>query len=384
MTERDAALVESLAEAPEAAIFLDASAVDRRIDYPMWDELLRCPRRVFLIGRVLRELAPHFAKVPDHPLFKAIKVRNPALVLHPEPKSGAPGFNALLYYLNLLANRRTVLQRAISRYERNYGHMPDAAANAQIVATIQRDFGERGMLLCKKPLSPLFSDETLVYLAVEHAVRTGQPTLILTGDHDVEEQFFKIIELITMHYYAMLIAREYLADFARFRPRPISAETAAASGLFHSATLLDLGGRRVQDFRPETIQFVSVACCLVAGGNVSHVPYGAETAMSEVLDIKDRTGGRSTELLGSRDVHAYFMPELPGERRDYSALISHDVLDTVPDTGIGLAKLDSLAAINTKLSMSSVVSTSASSSVLLRRRKLRTSSQRRHAARSPA
>jgi len=360
-------LLESLRAADDYALFMDTSLVGRQIDYPLFDELLRVPRRIYLIRRVLDELLPHFASVPDHPLLKALRAKNPAVVLHPEPESESERFTALLYYMNLLARRREVLKVALARHAREHGAEPNAEERAGITARIQRDFGERGMLLCRKPISPNYTDETLVYLAVEHALRTGQPTMLLTADPDVEEQFFKLVELVTIHYFAMLVAREYYANFTAFKPRVLAGgELEALSQTFESVTVLDLGSRRIQDFRPPKIEFVPISCCLL-GTHVSHVVYGAETAMREVLDIKARTGGRSTDLLGERDLHAYFMPPIRKSTNSNSALISRDRGDSVPGTELFISKLDGLAAINTRLNMSSVVMAPQSSRVLLRR-----------------
>jgi len=181
---------------------------------------------LFLTERVWKELLPHFAEVPDHPLANAVRESNPAIVVHNEPHEG-PRRDVLLYYINLLATRRMQFDRNVAHYAREHGREPDVDDMAQIIAGFQRDFGSRGMLLAKKPLSPLITDEILVFLAVDHAVRTGQPTWLLSADHDIEEQFMKMIELLTMHYWAMLIAREYKADFARFRPRVVPPERAA-------------------------------------------------------------------------------------------------------------------------------------------------------------
>lgn len=160
---------------------------------------------------------------------------------------------------------------------------------------------------------------------------------------------------------------EYCANFAAFKPRVLAgSELTALSHAFESVTALDLGNRRINDFRPPKIEFVPISCCLL-GTYVSHIVYGAETAMSEVLDIKARTGGRSTDLLGERDLHASFMPPIKKSTDSNSALISRDRGDSVPGTELIISKLDGLAAINTKLSMSSVVMAPQSSRVLLRR-----------------
>jgi hypothetical protein len=71
-------------------------------------------------------------------------------------------------------------------------------------------------------MSPLGTDEILVCRAVEHAVRTGQQTVILTKDPDLEEQFFKLTWLLCSHYKAMLAAGQYARDFGSFRTIPVS------------------------------------------------------------------------------------------------------------------------------------------------------------------
>lgn len=365
----EARVVETLGYAENYALFLDGSVVGRTIDYPLFDELLRVPRRLFLIGRVLDELVPHFREVPDHPLRKAMRAKNPAFVVHPEPKVGSVRFTALHYYLNLLARRREVLTHAVRRYEAIHREEPDDATRQKIHAEAQSDFRERGMLLARKPISPIFTDEILVYLAVEHAVRTGQPTIILTNDPDVEEQFLKLIELVTMHYWAMLIAREYVGDITAFDPRPLTgAALKSLSNVFEGSTLLNLKGRRIQDFHPTRYEFVPIGCMMVGSRYVSHLVYGAETEMADVLDIKGRTLGLSTDLLLPRDLHAYHLPEIPGYTGSYDALISLDRFDSAPGGDLKISKLDGLAAIGTKLNMGTVTAAPASSRVLLRQR----------------
>ncbi len=366
------ALIDSLKDHSDVALFLDTSFVSREIQFPLWDELLREPGRLYIIGRVARELAPHFASVPDHPLRKAVSAKNPAIVPHSEPSSDVAS-SAMLYYLNLLCNRRTLRDRAIARHKREHKVPPNKNELARIEGRLQRDFGERGQLLYTKAISPIFTDEVLVFLAVEHAVRTGQHTIILTGDRDVEDQFFKMIELLTMHYLAMLVAREYVQDCGRFRPRALPEDVAKATGLFTSATLLSFDVPNLQSFHPRTpSRFVSIATYLKARQYVSHLPYGAETAMAEVLDIKGHTRGRSTDLLGDRDMHVYCLPEIRGEQ-GYDAIVSHDVVDTIPDANVRLAKLDSLFAIQARSNMAVVVSAPTSDRVALRQRRRRPS-----------
>ena len=154
-----------LATADDAAIFVDGSVAGRSIDAPLWSEPLRHPGRFYLIERVWKELVPHLRTVPDHPMADAVRAQNPAIVVHDEPRAG-PRRDALLYYVNLLATRRKQFERDVERYVREHGHDPDEAGVAAITAEHQRTFRERGDLLRRKPLSPMITDEVLVFLAV--------------------------------------------------------------------------------------------------------------------------------------------------------------------------------------------------------------------------
>jgi len=85
------------------------------------------------------------------------------------------------------------------------------------------------------------------------------------------------------------------------------------------------------------------------------------------LAKKDQTGGRSTDLLGERDLHVYCLPELPSEM-DYNAIISVDVVDEILGTNIRIAKLDSLFGIHAKPNVASVSAAPSSARVLTRQR----------------
>ena len=357
----------NLHQARDHALFIDSSIVGRQDDPEFWEALLCHPNRVFLTPRVEHELRSHFEVRRDHPLSRGLVAKDRAIVWHPDPPNGSVEQNAALYYLNLLAGRRSVLERAYRRYARIHHEDPDDAARAEILANVQSDIRERGLLLCRKPLSPSLADEMLVYQALAHAVRTGQPTKILTKDRDIEEQFLKLVELVTMHYWAMLIAREYIADFSRFRPRRMDErDLNDSSGAYQTATLLELGDRAIHDFTGTRTRWVPISCVLMTE-YVSELAYGAETGMSAVLEIKGRTGGLSTDLLGDRDVHAYYLPELRWSTRQPGAIVSRDVREYVPGSDLFLAKHDVMQAINTQLVMRPVTAAPQSSRILTRR-----------------
>ena len=64
-----------------------------------------------------------------------------------------------------------------------------------------------------------------------------------------------------------------------------------------------------------------------------------------------RPGPLASACSDERDVHAHCLPEIPGAQREYSALVTHDKVDVIPESDIRIAKLARLAAINTKLAL---------------------------------
>jgi hypothetical protein len=349
MPADDVDLMEPLSRCVDHALFLDSSIVERTVDTDLWSELTIQPGRLHVIPPVRAELAEHFAVVPDHPLAEAIRTGNPCVVDSPYPSADEPAFGPFVYYLQLLSARRLILDKRLEIVARHAGRELTERERSEVYASVQRDIGERGILLCKKPLSPRRTDEALVYCAVAHALRTGQRTKILTADHDVEEQFFKLIELVTMHFFAMHVANAHIDAPARFQPRRVAfSEGSALAGLFREATALRLDAE-LQAIAPPQTQFAPISCLLL-GEYVSEITYGAETGMAIVLDVKGRTGGRSTDRLGERDVHVRFLPPLGRAYRGYDALISRDIYEEIPDAGMAVAVLDRLAAFHTQSS----------------------------------
>jgi hypothetical protein len=323
------------------ALFIDTNLT--WLDSEWWETLLAEPKRVHVTGRVLRELVPFMQRNPKHPLGAALADRHPAIVLHPDPDNDSPDFKCLQYYSSILAYRRFFLVSAIEHFKAAHGREPVGREMTDLKMALQRFAGERTLRLNTKSASPIHTDEVLSFLAVHHAVITGQPTKIFSGDSDVEEQFYMMIRLLTAHYYGMILGRRYAADFVSFRPRALSAELVANYGhVFepHNATIIDLGGRGIHDFIPKHTTFVPVSCTTIGKEYSSELTYGAETAMADVFATKAATLGLSTDRLGGRNVHPWMVPEefqLPGS---HGALVAFDKSITLPDTTVRVAQLD--------------------------------------------
>lgn len=353
----------------EAALFVDSSIFDSKADPALWSELLSKPARVYFTPRVVKELLPFFRRYPKHPMLAPLRDQDPAVVWHPEPESGSPALAAQEYYVHLLMLRRFPLEFQRQPFSRKHGREPTPAEEAKMVLAMQKILGERGMLLYRKPPSPYLTDEVLVYLAVAHAVATGQDTTILTADLDIEEQFYKLIELITMHYFGMRLGELYERDFAAFSPKPVPAELLACSPfLGHGGATIDLGGRGIHDFVCSRPNFVPVSCLTIGREYLSQLTYGAETQMQGVIDVKARTKGLSTDRLKGRNVHPWLIPLMTPEVQRGAALVAFDRREALPDSEAMIARVDQLHALSTTVNFAPVKCSVQSSKVLLRRR----------------
>lgn len=307
-TRNDTALVNAIRAHHNCTYFVDNSFIDDSTDPDAIAELLSVPGRMRLIGPVRQELEPYLRDRPSHPVAQALRDHHPALALHPPIGWDDRGRFAAEFYISLLARRRLALDVTRNTMARERGQAPEDQDPSEVRDRVQRTYGERGLLLALKPMSPLGTDEILVFSAVAHAIRTGQLTAILTRDHDIEEQFFKLTWMLCDHYKSMLCADQYGRDFGSFRTIPVP-ERHRDVGWWPikdgGAVLVDAGrwGDCQDGVLPEQYTFVGISC-LTTGPVTSQLAFGAERGMSRLLDIKDRTRGRSTEELGSRNLHS--------------------------------------------------------------------------------
>jgi hypothetical protein len=327
------------------ALFIDTNLT--WLDGEWWDALLAEPGRVHVTGRVLRELVPFLQRNPKHPLQAALADQHPAIVLHPDPDND-PDFRCFQYYASILSYRRFLLSSAVEHFKSTHGREPTGQEMTSLKMQLQSFAGERTLRLNTKPASPNHTDEALAFLAVHHAVTTGQPTKIFSGDADVEEQFYTMVRLLTAHYYGLLLGRRYAADFIRFKPRPLATELVAKyAHVFepHNAAIIDLAGKGIHDFIPKHTTFVPVTCATIGKEYTSEVTYGAETSMAEVFTTKAATLGLSTDRLGGRNLHPWMVPDefqLPGS---HGALVAFDKSITLPETAMRVAQLDIMMTV---------------------------------------
>lgn len=339
-------LVRVLSAERDLAVFCDTSAFDDSAPNELWEVLLGELGRLVLTERVRAELLPWLEKRPDHPVARALREHHSGLSERPEPRPGQLGRRAFDYYVFLLMMRRRAIDIARQHFRREHGRDPEPGEERRLAEEVQRRLGERGRLLATKPVGNL-ADETLVYLAVDHALSTGRQTLILTRDADVEEQFFKLLWLIDTHYRAMLLADRYVERFGTFRTFALPDSVLNdPDGPFEprDAVMFERDLDLV-DVLPSEFHFVGIGC-LNAGVYTSHLRFGAETEMANLLRVKDVTGGLSTDRLGGRNVHAWLYP-LDACRRGTYAAVVYDKRQPVGVDGAAVAVLDVEQALAT-------------------------------------
>lgn len=332
-------LVDSLGRERDLAVFCDNSAFDDTAPVELWDVLLQEPERLVLTPRVMAELKPWLASHLDHPIVKALRTHHAGITQRLEPKPGDPGRKVFDYYMALLSARRNAIQVARSVFKRRHGRDPDLGEERRLADDIQKHVGQRQRLLATKAPGN-FTDEALVYLAVEHALTTGKQTLIFTRDADVEEQFLKMTWLVNTHYRGMLLADYYIEHLGALRTYE-----------FPAALLLDPNGpfeprdaliiERDPDLNfvlPKLPHFVAISC-INAGVHTSAIGFGAETEMARLLRVKDDTGGLNTDRLGGRNMHASIHPIPTGRGYDCAAIV-FDRRKSVSSNGVMVSKVD--------------------------------------------
>jgi hypothetical protein len=287
-------------------VFVDTNIWDPKLDDQLWPALLNRERGVYVAALVRLELE-EWRKRNTHLLSSIALTENRApLVLLGLPEDEIDR-TAYVYYTSLLYERRSALTRYTSRFEAIYGRSP---THAEALEGVQRLYGQRGLALVHKHgesanSDPWATDEGLVFSAAAHCLASGEPTIILTQDQDVFDQFYKLWWFLDTHYRAMLMANEYVQNPSAYERSPIPV-TAITSNFFQipSGFLLDRGNVRMQEILPSARVPVTPECWLI-GKSLTRMSFGAEKEMFQLLRIKGETGGLVSPDLQGRNLHAY-------------------------------------------------------------------------------
>jgi hypothetical protein len=318
-----------------AVIFPDTNVFSREMDMAIWDAFWK--RRIRLTPLVFKELLP-WLKTPfrnksvrdrvraelntqisldasrNQHVFSLLPSEMSSLrVLHlnNDDEFMRHGYD---YYFRLLCLRKLLGPIANGILRKKLGRTP---TNDEFVAEVQKQFGPRGLLLAKKGLQCLDStgklsvmkmaDEQLVVMAVLTAITRGTEVFIVTRDPDVLEQYFKLLILIKEHYRSMLIADYYAAhpDRVAFKEVPIENDGTHVPPFMGGSVLRLETTDDNFNILPRQFHFACVYCFLLADGptemKLTQCSFCAETEMAEVLKVKARTGGLSTDKFDGRN-----------------------------------------------------------------------------------
>jgi hypothetical protein len=341
----------------EVCFFLDTNIWDKNLEPDIWHALLVRSDSVYIIPSVRLELQGWVKKNPDYIGSQAIRKKNPKLILQELAPPDSDEITVYAYYVYLLQSRRNIAHFYKMKFRETKGRDPDPG---ELMTGIQRTFGERGLVLAHKDGRPVVADkwatdESLVYLAAENALRTGRPTIVLTKDQDVLEQFYKLWWFLDTHYRATLIAEAYSRDSAKYPARELP-DVKYVDRFFRKecAELVEMGAQRMRDFLPRKHSFVSVECWLVRE-EMMRLTFGAETEMHRLLQMKGSTGGLVSNKLQGRNLHPWLFPLRLGERLEDSVAIVQDRTATVSGTRAQVGMFDLTHAVNTHERFSRIV-----------------------------
>jgi hypothetical protein len=289
------------------AIFLDNNIWDLSLASDVWPALLSRERGIYVVPGVRIELEPWRKKNRQFIGSKAVQEKRSPLHLLDLPTDELDR-RALIHYTSLLLQRRHAFLYFAANFERINGRVPDTS---EIVAGVQKLYGQRALLMAYKDGRAVVpdrraTDEYLVCAAAAHGLATGEPTVVLTQDQDVMEQFYKLWWFLDTHYRAMLLADAYVDDPLKYKhlPIPKTKVTSSQFKLEDDEFLLDFGNRRMRRFLPKSFSFVSQECWLLKK-KLTRIVFGAEREMYRLWQTKGSTGGLVSERLGQRNLHAY-------------------------------------------------------------------------------
>lgn len=140
-------------------------------------------------------------------------------------------------YINLLRWRKEMIEKRIRRIARDTGVEPTGDDRAKLI----RDLQAQGLSLAtlklanKEHRSDRVADEVLAMFAILSPIVTGRDCFLLTADRDILEQVYRLAELLFDDYGAFLIARDFVANGARYQHQheyksPLVAGAALAIG----------------------------------------------------------------------------------------------------------------------------------------------------------
>ncbi len=160
-----------------------------------------------------------------------------------------------------------------------------------------------------------FTDETLVVLAVLHALATGEGVVLLTHDDDVFDQFYKLTSLIRLDFGAHVFAERYASSPETFPQRYSLSEVPDLDPLLHDKdrSFAVVRPANLDPLLPEPGGLVGVHVVRPEpGGEV--LSWALPRSIERLLQVKAHTGGRNTDQFEERNVYVDLSPCIPEPR----------------------------------------------------------------------
>ncbi|WP_397568350.1 hypothetical protein [Schlesneria sp. T3-172] len=236
--------------------------------------------------------------------------------------------HAYNYYISLLLLRKLKGKQWAIEFEQINGRLPTKEEFFPGFKQTDRTFGDRAARMawkgfCDYEKDNYAADEQTVVMAVLHGLMTGRETMILTRDHDLMDQFYKLIFLIDTHYRSMLFASKYVADPEQYHTQQKQTVCEGYPDFFNDRFV---GKNDIfinpnlptetswNSLLPAESQTVMVGCIWFGDGpsllQVADMSFCADREMAEVLRTKVKTSGLSTEVCQGKNCHIWPSPEL--------------------------------------------------------------------------
>lgn len=317
------------------AAVLDASFFARHdIDQAFLDALAK--KHLYITSGVRKELRSWQNNSFNHRALadrieQAARGPDPKLLLdetlpwEPELRAGRDCYAALL------SARKQRARHIVEELQVQLGREPtgEERSHALKVSGTERDLDFLKKAWKDKDKPNLFTDEDIVAAAAAIAVRSGRPTMVLTRDADVFDQFRKLCSLLTAHHQASLFAERFAADPSGFTTKPMPTSSAIEFYFDRDASFLVKKPVKQEEFvdwlLPKEQKVVMLTCLLLIGEpphlKLTLINYAAELDMVRLLRTKGATCGRSTDRLGPKNCHVVGYPEGIEDPRSWAVVV---------------------------------------------------------------
>jgi len=311
---------------PDARFIVDSSFFDHTLDDRIWRALLSRAGDVAVLPQVRTELAGWQGAHASHPAARALA--EDTLFETSDPATwDLPLGTALAYYVGLLGLRKRLYRLTTLQLEAELGRAPRSEEVKRAKQRVLHDLGDRGVLFARKGAkadasdATFHTDELVTATAFVSAICERRPTVILTRDEDIIDQFYKLQWLLDTHYRGLLFADAYFADPDRFSTIAMPQGAPWSDAFDDGENLLVHRSEEILEaILPHEFEVVPVECWLVREG-VTHIFFLAETPMHRLLSVKAATGGLNTKQASGRNCHIWLGPlPIPHSLRGCAAI----------------------------------------------------------------